>query len=178
MKRTTIHPDDFSPAEMAAWAPFVVAATQVMGALETEIKTAFGIGHFDHSLLTLLLLSPRRQARMSDLAWALRLGPSNITHRVGRLEKRGLVTRSADPDDGRVVLARLTPKAIRLLRNSRPLVQKCVRRNFLDKIDPERLGSMAEIFRAIADSKPPDDRKIAPAQGLGVQTRKVPSPTS
>ncbi len=109
---------------MAAWTPFALAATQVIGALDTELKAAFGIGHFDHALLLGLLLSPRRQARMSDLAWALRLAPSNITHRVRRLEKRGLVVRRADPEDGRVVLARLTTRGVRLLRAADPIVRR------------------------------------------------------
>jgi DNA-binding MarR family transcriptional regulator len=86
------------------------------------MKAAFGIGDFDHALLIAPLQSPRRQARMSDLAWILWLAPSNITHRVGRLEKRGLVVRRADPDDGRVVLARITPKGVRLLREAHSLV--------------------------------------------------------
>jgi len=87
---------------------------------------------------------------MSDLASMLRLAPSNITHRVRRLENRGLVVRRVDANDGRVVLARLTPKALRLLRDSRPLVREGVRRHFLDHIDPKRLESVADIFSAIA----------------------------
>jgi DNA-binding MarR family transcriptional regulator len=155
MKPTNTIADELSPAEMAAWAPFALAATQVIGALDTELKAAFGIGHFDHALLLGLLLSPGRQARMSDLAWALRLAPSNMTHRVRRLEKRGLVVRRADPDDGRVVLARLTTRGIRLLRAADPLVAQSIRRQFLDHIDPTRLESVAEAFAAIADSKMP-----------------------
>ena len=96
---------------------------------------------------------PRRQARMSDLASMLRLAPSNITHRVRRLENRGLVVRRVDANDGRVVLARLTPKALRLLRDSRPLVREGVRRHFLDHIDPKRLESVAAIFSAIANAR-------------------------
>ena len=155
MKRSDPGPDDLGTAELAAWGPFVVAATQVIGALDTEIKAAFGIGHFDFALLIGLFQSPRREARMSDLAWGLRLTPSNITHRIGRLEKRGLVARRSDPGDGRVVLARLTPKAVRLLREARPLVRDSVRREFLAHIDPARLASVTEVFEAIADSKRP-----------------------
>jgi DNA-binding MarR family transcriptional regulator len=90
---------------------------------------------------------------MSDLASMLRLAPSNITHRVRRLENRGLVVRRVDANDGRVVLARLTPKALRLLRDSRPLVREGVRRHFLDHIDPKRLESVAAIFSAIANAR-------------------------
>jgi DNA-binding MarR family transcriptional regulator len=153
MKRSNPMAEDFTPEELAAWTQFVAAATQVVGALDTDMKAAFGIGHFDHALLIGLLRSSRRQARMSDLAWMLRLAPSNITHRVGRLEKRGLLVRRADPHDGRVVLARITPEGLRLLRDAQPVMAEGVRRYFLDPIDPERLGSVAETFTAIVDSK-------------------------
>jgi DNA-binding MarR family transcriptional regulator len=157
MNRSDIFAEEFTPVELAAWTQFVAAATQVIGALDTEMKAAFGIGHFDHALLIGLFRSPRRQARMSDLAWMLRLAPSNITHRVARLEKRGLLGRRADRDDGRVVLARLTPKGLRLLRDAQPVLGEGVRRHFLDHIDPKRLGSVAETFAAIVDSKGPVD---------------------
>jgi DNA-binding MarR family transcriptional regulator len=153
MKRSDTRSDELGPDEMGSWAPFVLAATQVVGALDTEMKRAFGIGHFDYVLLWELLRSPRRQARMSDLAGMLRLAPSNITHRVRRLENRGLVVRRAAGHDGRVVLARLTPKGLHLLRDSRPLVQEGLRRHFLDHIDPKRLESVADIFAAIAKSE-------------------------
>jgi DNA-binding MarR family transcriptional regulator len=155
MKRSDTIAKELGPEEMAAWAPFVLAATQVIGALDTEMKRAFGIGHFDYVLLWELLRSPRRQARMTDLASMLRLAPSNITHRVRRLEHRGLVVRRADGADGRVVLARLTPKGLRLLRDSRPLAREGIRRHFLDHIDPKRLESVAAIFSAIANSENP-----------------------
>ena len=146
-------PDDLSPGEMAAWEPFVVAATQIIGALDSDMKRKFGIGHFDAALLSAVFNSPRRQARMSDLAWALRLAPSNITHRVSRLEKRGLLVRRTDPDDGRVVLARITPKGLRLLRDARPLALEGVRRHFLDHIDPKHLASVATMFATIVASR-------------------------
>jgi DNA-binding MarR family transcriptional regulator len=66
---------------------------------------------------------------------------------------RGLLVRRPDPDDGRVVLARLTPKGLRLLRDARPLALEGVRRHFLDHIDPKHLASVAEIFATIAASK-------------------------
>jgi len=159
MKRTDTSTTELGPEEMAALAPFVLAATQVIGALDTEMKRAFGIGHFDYVLLWELLRSPRRQARMSDLASMLRLAPSNITHRVRRLENRGLLVRRVDANDGRVVLARLTPKALRLLRDSRPLVRDGARRHFLDHIDPNRLESVAAIFSAIANPENPERRR-------------------
>jgi DNA-binding MarR family transcriptional regulator len=155
MKRPDTRSDELGPEEMAAWAPFVLAATQVVGALDTEMKRAFGIGHFDYVLLWELFRSDRRQARMSDLASMLRLAPSNITHRVRRLENRGLVIRRADGNDARVVLARLTPKGLHLLRDSRPMVQEGLRRHFLSHIDPKRLESMADIFSAIANAEDP-----------------------
>jgi DNA-binding MarR family transcriptional regulator len=40
---------------------------------------------------------------------------ATVTHRIDKLERRGLVERSPDPDDRRGVVVRLTPKGRQLL---------------------------------------------------------------
>jgi DNA-binding MarR family transcriptional regulator len=46
--------------------------------------------------------------RMSDLAEALRIDPSNVTRAVQRLEKMGFAERRPSTEDGRVVEVRIT----------------------------------------------------------------------
>ena len=81
--------DRFTPEELAAWQPFVAAATVVIGALDAEMKAAFNVSHFDHALLLLLASSPANRARMSDLAAMLHVEPSSLTYRVDGLVSRG-----------------------------------------------------------------------------------------
>jgi DNA-binding MarR family transcriptional regulator len=46
---------------------------------------------------------------------SMMLASGTITHRIDRLEQRGLVERRSDPDDKRVVLVRLTPAGKQLV---------------------------------------------------------------
>jgi len=57
---------------------------------------------------TLDILVQRPSWRMSDLAEALHVDPSTATRAVQRLLKPGLAERSADSDDGRVVMVQAT----------------------------------------------------------------------
>lgn len=55
--------------------------------------------------------------RMSEFADAMHVDPSTATRTVDRLERAGLATRSTDPDDRRVVVARPTELGRRLIRD-------------------------------------------------------------
>jgi DNA-binding MarR family transcriptional regulator len=59
-------------------------------------------------LRVLAILRDRDALRMSELAAFLGLDRSTLSGLVDRAEKRGLLRRSALPDDGRVVLVALT----------------------------------------------------------------------
>ncbi|MFF3940931.1 MarR family winged helix-turn-helix transcriptional regulator [Streptomyces phaeofaciens] len=77
----------------------VRSAFQIMGVL-----TRIGAEH-DLSLTQLRVLGILRdqRPRMSDLAALLGLDKSTLSGLIGRAERRGLLTRSANPDDKRVV---------------------------------------------------------------------------
>lgn len=58
---------------------------------------------------TLDLLATQASWRMSDLAEALRVDPSTATRAMQRLVNAGLACRKPSDDDGRVVMAAITP---------------------------------------------------------------------
>lgn len=55
----------------------------------------------------------RRPRRMKGLAERLHIDPSSATRAVQRIVKDGLAERYASPEDGRVVMVRVTPKGRR-----------------------------------------------------------------
>lgn len=59
------------------------------------------------------LLARRDDRPMKELAARLRVDPSTATRAVQRLESDGLVERFASPEDGRVVLVRITAEGRR-----------------------------------------------------------------
>ncbi|MFG1920660.1 MarR family winged helix-turn-helix transcriptional regulator [Cryptosporangium sp. NPDC048952] len=83
---------------------------EVMGAL-----TRIGAAH-DLSLTQLRVLGilRDRRARMTELAVFLGLDKSTLSGLVDRAEKRGLLARGKNPDDGRVVDVYMTPAGLEL----------------------------------------------------------------
>ncbi len=80
-------------------------------------------GHHGLSLTELALLravggQPEGRARPTELARELHLTPSGVTRALLPLEKRGIVRRDADPDDGRASVVSLTPAGSELLRDA------------------------------------------------------------
>jgi DNA-binding MarR family transcriptional regulator len=60
----------------------------------------------------------------SDLAARLEVTPGNITQMISSLEARGMVMREQDPDDRRIVRARLTEKGRSALEKARETMIK------------------------------------------------------
>jgi len=61
--------------------------------------------------------------RLSDLAAAVELDASTVSRQIKQLEDKGIVERTADPDDGRASLIRIT-------QDGRDVMQAAFRRRF------------------------------------------------
>jgi DNA-binding MarR family transcriptional regulator len=81
-------------------------------------------------------------ARISDLAALDHCSQPTMTMQVRRLEDAGLVSRTADPDDARAVLIRITPEGVETLTR--------VRANRAAVIDPHLARLDAEDRQVLA----------------------------
>lgn len=86
---------------------------------ESEISrnlAPLGITADEYDVLATLRRSGQPYAlKPRDLLETMMVTSATVTHRIDKLEKRGLVERLADPDDRRGVVVRLTPSGKRLL---------------------------------------------------------------
>ena len=101
-------------------------------------------------------------ARISDLAALDHSSQPTMTMQVRRLEDAGLVTRTADPDDRRAVLIRITPQGSRTLTRVRAdraaVIDPHLAR--LDQADRETLAAAVEVLRRLLkDAAPPQKPK-------------------
>jgi DNA-binding MarR family transcriptional regulator len=79
----------------------------VVGRLNRRLIGASG--GLSHGLLSALATTAKRgPIRLADLAQVEMVSAPSITRVVAELETRGLVARSADPDDGRAYLMQVT----------------------------------------------------------------------
>jgi DNA-binding MarR family transcriptional regulator len=93
---------------MAAATSLMRAQQIVLAAVEDELRP-LGLTFASYEALMLLSFSRRGELPLGKMSERLMVHPASITNTVDRLEERGLVRRRRDPNDGRRVLAALTP---------------------------------------------------------------------
>ena len=92
-------------------------------------------------------------ARVSDLAQSQRVAQPTMTTLVQRLEREGLATRRADPDDRRAALITMTEAGRAALAGYRSAAAWHVRQPLaaLSDVDQATLARAAELLRHISE---------------------------
>ena len=135
-------------AEMAAWRGLVMEMNQLIATLDPELAH-HGLTMGDYEVLVVLSEVPDRRLRMCDLAALLRLSPSGLTRRLDGLVRAGLVVRQPSPDDGRVILAVLTPTGFARLEEAAPTHVGGVRRHLLDHLNAAQIRQLGNAMEAV-----------------------------
>lgn len=135
-------------AEQTAWRNFITGARRLTEQLDQELK-AQGISHDDYGVLVALSESEGDRMRMSELADHSVESRSRLSHHIGRLEARGLVTRQACPEDRRGSWAVLSPEGRATIEAIAPHHVAGVRQHFLDQLSPEELAVLGDVFGRI-----------------------------
>lgn len=92
--------------------------TLVVGRLNRRLQLA--TGGLSHGLLsTMAVVAKHGPLRLSDLAQLERVSAPSMTRTIAELESRGLVTRHADPVDGRAVLVEAAEPGTAAVREAR-----------------------------------------------------------
>ncbi|MEO8585855.1 MAG: MarR family transcriptional regulator [Acidobacteriota bacterium] len=99
--------------------------------------------------VALRVLGRRPGISAGDLASILRIHPSTLTGILSRLEERGFVKRTRDPEDGRRARLSLTPRGRALDIPSAGTVEAAVKR-VLSGVPAHRLRPAADLLAAVA----------------------------
>jgi DNA-binding MarR family transcriptional regulator len=89
---------------------------------------------------------------MAQLADALAHSRSRVTHTVARLEKAGLVGRSATPEDGRGIVCEMTDKGWDLIVRMAPTHVRGVRDHLVDLVSAEDFAALGRVMDAVSDN--------------------------
>jgi DNA-binding MarR family transcriptional regulator len=137
--------------QQRTWRAYLMGTTLLMDRLDDDLRRAFNISLVEYEILVRLSESPEWQLRMAQLADALAHSRSRVTHTVARMEAAGLVQRSTSPEDGRGILATMTPKGHDLLVRVAPVHVTGVRDHLVDLVSPEDLAAVGRVFDAVSD---------------------------
>lgn len=99
--------------------------------------------------------APPEGLRMTALAARTMLSSGGLTRLAGRLEDRGLMRRTPDPDDARAFRARLTERGAAVLEAMRATHDDAVRELFGRALGDDDLATLRRLLERDAEAAPP-----------------------
>jgi DNA-binding MarR family transcriptional regulator len=138
--------------EDRAWALLVGVMTWLPAALDVRLAAIADVSHVEYQVLLWLSRTEDGALHMSRLADTASVTPSHLTRIVTRLEKRGMVARSPDPQDGRYTLARLTEQGVATVAAYGTAVRELV----LDRLGPDQVHHLEQIAATILGQVKPE----------------------
>ena len=150
MSEPEIEPRWLDDDQQRSWRALVLGTTLLFDRLDDDLRRHCNVSLTEYEIL--VRLSERSgQMRMAQLADALAHSRSRVTHTIRRMEKAELVVRSTSPDDGRGVIAALTPKGQELLERLAPIHVNGVREHLVDLCSEEDFAAVGRALNAVAD---------------------------
>ena len=143
--------------ERESWIGLARLLIRLPAALDAQLRRDAGLTHFEYQVLAALSEQDDRRLRMSTLAAFADGSLSRLSQVVARLERRGWVERSADPDDGRYTIASLTEAGWDTIVTAAPGHVEEVRRLVLDPLTAaqvRQLRAIAERINRTIDPEP------------------------
>jgi DNA-binding MarR family transcriptional regulator len=111
----------------------------------TAVLKPFNLSHSQYNVLRILRGAGAEGLACQDVAERMITRDPDITRLLDRLEARGLVTRTRDQKDRRVVVARITPEGERLLEALDQPIAEVDRRPF-QHLGEQRLRTLIQLL--------------------------------
>ncbi len=140
-----------TPEQQRVWRAYITGSQVLLDRLDRELRESHQLSLPEYEILVRLSESPQRSRRMAELATSLSHSRSRVTHTISRMERDGLVTRTACPTDGRGVVAVLTDKGEQQLVDAAPGHVDAVQAHFVGRADPEDFVAMGRVFSAVLE---------------------------
>lgn len=119
--------------------------------LDRELRELAGIALADYEVLVIVSESPGHTRRMAEIAEAVGVSRSRLSHTVARLEKRGILKRTSTRGDGRGVNCSMTDEGWELMQKIAPIHVEGVREHLIDLMSPEETQVLADVFTRVAE---------------------------
>ena len=143
--------------EQQSWIAFAGLLMRLPGALDAQLQRDAGLSHFEYLVMSGLSMAEARTMRMSDLAAFAEGSLPRLSQVVGRLEKRGWISRTPDPTDGRYTLAKLTDEGWDKVVASAPSHVAAVRNYVFDPLTKAQQKHLREMSRRMMQAIDPGE---------------------
>ena len=139
------------PEDWAAWQMFFEAHAAVCARLEAALQARHGLSLRRYDVLLQLHGAPGGSLTMRDLGRAVVISKSGLTGLVDRMQRSGLVERSGDPADRRVVHVALTADGAAVYRRARADHRADVADLFLRHVSDAEAAVIEDALRRVRD---------------------------
>ena len=153
--------------EQRTWRAFLDASRLLLDTLDRELQRDAAMPHAYYEILVRLSEAPGRRLRMSELADAMRVSRSRLSHAAARLAEAGWVRRVECTTDRRGQFAELTDEGYRILAAAAPGHVEGVRRHLFEALSPAQVDQLREISEAVLAGLDPDRARTAERPSRG-----------
>jgi len=133
------------------WRAWIATSILLHNRLSQELQHSDNLTINDYEILVRLSEVDGRAMRMSELATQTMLSRSRLSHQIDRMERAGLVERTACDTDRRGQVATMTEIGWQALIKAAPNHVESVREHFVDLLTDEEFAALGSALRKIAD---------------------------
>ncbi|MEV5845457.1 MarR family transcriptional regulator [Streptomyces sp. NPDC051985] len=149
--------NELTDEQRTIWATFQRMSQLVHSGVERDLQRS-GLSGSDYAVLVMLSEAPVDGVAVSRLGRALDWEPSRLSHHLGRMERRGLITRRARGAGRHGAQMLLTEEGLAVLEAAAPSHAGTVRRLFVEPLGEEQLRALGEASAVLLAALTDDDQ--------------------
>ncbi len=145
-------PPAFSSLEEETFLNLIQTADRLVRSVESLFKPS-GLSGTQFNVLRILRVAGDDGMPCGQICQQMITRDPDMTRLLDRLEKRGLIARSRDTNDRRIVRARITPTAVAMLAILDEPLTALHRRQF-SHMRRDQLQTLIDLLKQVRDEKP------------------------
>jgi len=136
-------------AQLSVWRSLVDTTDELKRLLGARLAEDTGLSPADYRVLLTLWEAPERRLRSSALAAAMDWERSRLSHHLGRMEKRGLVSRETSSQDNRGAEIILTSQGAAAFRAATGPHAGAIRDHFAAPLSDDQFAALDDILTTL-----------------------------
>ncbi len=136
--------------ELRAWRAFIETSEAARQLVELRLQEDSGLSQGDYAVMVALYDQPGHTMRPSQLAETISWERSRLSHHLGRMERRGLISRQAAAGDNRGAEVLLTAEGAHLYRKASSPHLHAIRDIFVTPLSAGQLSLLEDAMRCLA----------------------------
>ncbi|MCU1407375.1 MAG: putative MarR-family transcriptional regulator [Glaciihabitans sp.] len=135
--------------DLKVWREFIETGEHLRSLIGSRLQVDSELSSGDYAVLLALAEANGKRMRSSELANHIEWERSRLSHHLGRMESRGLISREKCATDSRGADVVLTERGSSLFRRASAPHLKAVQELFIDAFTPELLTKVDEVTAAL-----------------------------